>query len=40
MLYFVYVLTDPSTNVVMYVGITGNPNFRLSRHLDEKKGNE
>lgn len=39
MLHFVYELIDPRANIVVYVGITNNPNKRLLEHLSDNIAN-
>lgn len=33
MRYYVYVLSDPRTDIVYYVGITNNPDVRMAQHV-------
>lgn len=40
MLHFVYELVDPRTDVVVYVGITNNPNQRFRVHLSDTGTNK
>ena len=32
---FVYVLKDPTTHAIRYVGVTNNPNLRLKAHIGD-----
>lgn len=34
---FLYVLADPRTGEVRYVGMTGNPKRRIQDHINRKK---
>ena len=40
MFHFVYELTDPRTDDVVYVGITNNPNLRFQAHLSDTETND
>lgn len=37
---YIYKLVDPSNNKPFYVGITDNPEFRLSQHLQRNDNNQ